>query len=463
MALSVDKFKFGNESIADMYFGMLSVKQLYFGNVLIWEKGGTVRTLVYSTDAWDGYVYSYFTPTSDLDIKAIEAFTDIGNGSYTKEAWILDAETSMTIGYGTAESTSQIAETRYEQNGYSRIITFNNTVHLKANKKYIILFKRNSNESTAFKLSYFDGEQRSEVITNTTDASLPSTNVVDLTNETYGGVIDSSKTEPADVLDSFMGSSGLYRYDSSTSIITNQSVNLEQYHYYKSNYSNVWKGRVETDGTWYNNWASPSLDALKSLSANDVACTEKHDIEQNYGAFVFKRTDVKIPDFNKSVTIGGSYDISNLRNALLNDLSISTNGSGQNFLNTTDWTSWQSGIGKLNANTVYSATSADYITDDLSTSYSNPPANPQEKYLYWYQDNGNWSIYQCVNGALTPISLNTIFHTVQEIDKSTLITQITDALTNVGIANTVVLNGSPTTGKNYYYNLIKTDDTRVEV
>lgn len=459
MALSVDKFKFGNKSIADAYFGALSVKQIYFGNVLIWEKGGSPgRTLVYSNDAWDGYVYSYFTPTSDLDIKAVEAFTDIGGVSYTKEAWILDAETTMTIGYGSAESVSQIAETRYEQDGYSRIITFNNTANLKANKKYIILFKRNSNDSTVFKLSYFDGERRSEVITDTNVASLPSTTVVNLTNETYGGVIDSSKTEPADVLDSFMGSSGLYRYDSSTSIITNQSVNLDQYHYYKSKYSDDWKGRVETDG-WYNNWASPSLVALKSLNNNDIACTEKHDIDANYGAFVFKRTDVKIPDFDKSVTIGESWNISNLRNALLNDLAISANGPEQLFLNTTDWTSWQTGLGSLTANTVYSATSADYITDDLSTTYTNPPANPKEKYLYWYQD----TVQQCVNGTLTQVSLNTIFHNVQTIDKSTLFTPVSDAITNIGTANTVVLNGSPTTGKNYYYNLIKTDDTRVEV
>lgn len=459
MALSVDKFKFGNESIADMYFGTLSVKQIYFGNVLIWEKGGSPgRTLVYSNDAWDGYVYSYFTPTSNLDIKAVEAFTNIGGVSYTKEAWILDAETTMTIGYGSAESVSQIAETRYEQDGYSRIITFNNTANLKANKKYIILFKRNSNDSTAFKLSYFDDEQRSEVITDTNAASLPSTTVVDLTNETYGGVIDSSKTAPADVIDSFMGSSGLYRYDSSTSIITNQSVNLEQYHFYKSNYSNVWKGRVETEGWYMYTWASPSLEALKTLSANDVACTEKHDIDANYGAFVFKRTDVKIPDYDKSVTIGENYNISNLRNALLNDLAISENGEGVDFLNTTDWTTWQ-GIGSLTANTVYSATSADYITDDLSATYSNPPVNPKEKYLYW---NGN-TIQQCINGTLTQVSLDNIFHTVQTIDKSTLFTPITDALTNVGAATPVVLTGSPTTGKNYYYNLIKTDDTRVEV
>lgn len=460
MALSVDKFKFGNESITDMYFGTLSVKQIYFGNVLIWEKGGSPgRTLVYSNDAWDGYVYSYFTPTSNLDIKAVEAFTNIGGVSYTKEAWILDAETTMTIGYGSAESVSQIAETRYEQDGYSRIITFNNTANLKANKKYIILFKRNSNNSTAFKLSYFDGEQRSEVITDTNAASLPSTTVVDLTNETYGGIIDSSKTEPADVLDSFMGSSDLYRYDSSTLIITNQSINLEQYHYYKSNYSDVWKGCVETDGTWYGSWASPSLNALKTLSANDVACTEKHDIDANYGAFVFKKTDVEIPDFDKSVTIGASWNISNLRNALLNDLAISENGEGVDFLNTTDWTSWETGLGSLTANTIYSATSADYITDELSATYSNPPANPKEKYLYW---NGA-TVQQCVNGELTQVSLNTIFHTVQTIDKSTLFTPVTDAYTNVGIANTVVLTGSPATGKNYYYNLIKTDDTRIEV
>ena len=119
MALSVDKFKFGNKSIADAYFGALSVKQIYFGNVLIWEKGGTVRTLLAGTQ----FVSFEFIPTEDITLDHIGIFT---SDAYTGTTinFAIYHESGLVVAKTNAD-TAQNTEEKYGLTGQRRIVAVN--------------------------------------------------------------------------------------------------------------------------------------------------------------------------------------------------------------------------------------------------------------------------------------------------------------------------------------------------
>lgn len=132
MALSVDKFKFGNKSIADVYFGALSVKQIYFGNVLIWEKGVTVRTLLAGTQ----FVSFEFIPTEDITLDHIGVFT---SDAYTGTTinFAIYHESGLVVAKTNAD-TAQNTEEKYGLTGQRRIVAVNGV--LKRGLKYYIQY-----------------------------------------------------------------------------------------------------------------------------------------------------------------------------------------------------------------------------------------------------------------------------------------------------------------------------------
>lgn len=147
MALSVDKFKFGSKSIADMYFGTTAVKQLYFGTTLIWEKGTTEKILVTGTQD----VAIEYVPSVDMTVSTVTIFTDEENVQAVcyfriiEESGIVVAETNT--------STVQTDVTIYELTGEKRTATID-PVTLYAGKKYYIYFCEQG-YSDSFKPAYF--------------------------------------------------------------------------------------------------------------------------------------------------------------------------------------------------------------------------------------------------------------------------------------------------------------------
>lgn len=127
--------------------------------------------------------------------------------------------------------------------------------------------------------------------------------------------------------------------------------------------------------------------------------------------------------------------------------------------------------GEMKANTMWKTNNTKYNASLLGVdTYVNaPPDNPQEGYLYWKA--GNWGgvpkwdqdcIVQYKNGSWN----NNITAWFEEQDNSgydDTHTLINDAYTDLGESNENVLTASESTGKKYYFELVKTDNTIIEV
>lgn len=153
MALTVDKFKFGNKSIADMYFGTVPVKEIYFGNTLIWQKGNA-KVLV----AGDKLVAIEYVPTTDTTVNSIEIYTTSNQGDNNNARVKILHESGLYIAAFNSDNGPDAAEI-YHLSGYKRYVN-NQSVALKAGKKYYIVYQHddaNPGENT-FWPAYFQNE-----------------------------------------------------------------------------------------------------------------------------------------------------------------------------------------------------------------------------------------------------------------------------------------------------------------
>ena len=150
MALSVDKFKFGNESIADAYFGTHSVKQIYFGNVLIWEKGSKVL-LAQNDDVAIEYV-----PSTNEEIEHISCFFNPTNDNAEIRFKIFH-ESGLIVAQVTVDSVDSQVTELYGLQGQKRTVTLNPKLTLRAGEKYYIQYTC-SNTGTRIKPAYFQNK-----------------------------------------------------------------------------------------------------------------------------------------------------------------------------------------------------------------------------------------------------------------------------------------------------------------
>lgn len=150
MALTVDKFKFGNKSITDMYFGTAPVKEIYFGNILVWQKG-SAKVLV----AGDKNVaIEYIVGVNDITVNSISIFTTSSPSGTTALLKIIH-ESGLYIGYASGQDVGT-ADTKYGLNGWLITLQLNNQVTLYAGHKYYFVVQGTTNE--AFKPAYFQGD-----------------------------------------------------------------------------------------------------------------------------------------------------------------------------------------------------------------------------------------------------------------------------------------------------------------
>lgn len=150
MALTVDKFKFGNKSITDMYFGTAPVKEIYFGNTLVWQKGST-KVLV----AGDKNIaIEYIVGANDITVNSISIFTTSSPSGTTALLKIIH-ESGLYIGYASGQDVGT-ADTKYGLNGWLITLQLNNQVTLYAGHKYYFVVQGTTNE--AFKPAYFQGD-----------------------------------------------------------------------------------------------------------------------------------------------------------------------------------------------------------------------------------------------------------------------------------------------------------------
>ena len=147
MALSVDKFRFGTHSIADMYFGTTSVRQLYFGTALIWEKGASDKTLLAGTQD----VAIEYVPAADIIVNTVTIFTDETN--LQTSCYFRIIEESGVVVSETNTSTIEPNLTLYGLSGEKRTVTVD-PVTLYHGRKYYIYFCEQG-YSDAFKPAYF--------------------------------------------------------------------------------------------------------------------------------------------------------------------------------------------------------------------------------------------------------------------------------------------------------------------
>lgn len=162
MALTVDKFKFGNNSISDMYFGTVPVKEIYFGNMLVWQKGNA-KVLV----AGNKNVAIEYVPTEDITVNSIEIFTSQTTSATSGRIKILH-ENGLYVGAIDGNGEDATTE-RYNLTGRPRTVS-NVGVTLYAGKKYYIVFQ-DVLDATYYP-TYFQNETGNyKVYANTTGAS----------------------------------------------------------------------------------------------------------------------------------------------------------------------------------------------------------------------------------------------------------------------------------------------------
>lgn len=149
MALTVDKIKFGNKSIADAYFGDTPVKEIYFGKTLIWQKSAISRELV----AGNQNIAIAFTPESDTVVNTMSVFTT-QSGTGTGLAKIIH-EGGFLVGYSNGNDQKQAIE-KYGLQGWLWTTTFSTPVALYAKNTYYIVYQGTTNE--LFYPAYFKNQ-----------------------------------------------------------------------------------------------------------------------------------------------------------------------------------------------------------------------------------------------------------------------------------------------------------------
>lgn len=172
MALTVDKFKFGNKSITDMYFGTAPVKEIYFGNILVWQKGSTKVLVAGNQNV--AIEYDMADATSDLVLTSIEIFTDSDSTSEAKIKII--HESGLFIAAIDGDTRGSSTE-KYSLPGRTRSVD-NLNITLYKGHKYYFVYQGNTN--AAFYPAYFQGDTDGnyKIYANTTGAS--QINVCDL-------------------------------------------------------------------------------------------------------------------------------------------------------------------------------------------------------------------------------------------------------------------------------------------
>lgn len=165
MALTVDKFKFGNKSITDMYFGTAPVKEIYFGNILVWQKG-SAKVLVAGNQNV-AIEYDMTDATSDLVLTSIEIFTDSDSTSEAKIKII--HESGLFIAAIDGDTRGSSTE-KYSLPGRTRSVD-NLNITLYKGHKYYFVYQGSTN--AAFYPAYFQGDTDGnyKIYANTTGAS----------------------------------------------------------------------------------------------------------------------------------------------------------------------------------------------------------------------------------------------------------------------------------------------------
>ena len=246
MALSVDKFKFGSKSIADMYFGTTAVKQLYFGTTLIWEKGGSTEKILV---AGSQDVAIEYVPTSDITVTTVSIFTD--EISAQTACYFRIIEESGIVVAETNTSTVTTDVTLYELAGEKRTATID-PVTLYAGKKYYIYFCEQG-YSDAFKPAYFQSTEGN--YKSFTEWSLIN-NTIDMTD--FGDYIGVCSGDQG-IIDFFNSNENDYMYwrtgtGSDYSIFTNQRVFVRSSTACDCDFAGV-----------YSEYAATTLDSIMQL------------------------------------------------------------------------------------------------------------------------------------------------------------------------------------------------------
>ena len=147
MALTVDKFKFGNKSIADMYFGTVPVKEIYFGNTLVWQKG-SAKVLV----AGNQYVAIEYIPSQDISVIDIGIFTNENSTGRSPRIKIFhDCGLCVAFANGDIQTTNQEV---YNLSGSNHDAVIQATT-LKAGQKYYIVYSPGYGSGNTFYPAYF--------------------------------------------------------------------------------------------------------------------------------------------------------------------------------------------------------------------------------------------------------------------------------------------------------------------
>lgn len=310
MALSVDKFKFGNESIADAYFGTHSVKQIYFGNVLIWEKGGTARTLV----AGDKLVAIQYKPTSDIYVQTIEIFTTSNQGNNDKARVKILHESGLYIAAFNADNGPDSA-TEYQLAGYKRYVN-NQNVLLKGGKTYYIIYQHGED---TFWLAYFDGENGVYKEYNNDRDTVTTTDITTL--GTYGGeASDLSTVVPLSENDFFVWEGSNTIFEQHACFVRSDASNGKPY-----------KGELGVDTS---NIRAEDIIAFCAMSVDDSFRFMPQNGPIFSGRFAYKSSNTP-----SNVTDYGSKNTAALRLAnLLKDIKSYTSA-----LCTTGPSSWEYG------------------------------------------------------------------------------------------------------------------------
>ena len=444
-------------------------------NCLVWQRwyGEEPTEKALTIDqSWSENKTRLFTCPANADINSIRTITLTGaTQAYgTKYVAIIDAETGLTVGYSTSETVDQSTVEKYGITGKYVIWTFNSTVHLEQGKQYYICDYVGSTDGGKKPLAYYDGETTT---VKDVPASLVNTTQADLRNTTFGGTLTGTSAVSQYINIIMAGASdNLYLYTgNSKGNITNTSA-INSNHVYRKNstYSgHTWSGVVPADQS-KESGLGPTLGALAVMTSGDMAVTDKTSWDPNDdGGNTFMRTDAEVV-----VADAGTLTITTatIRSIIMNDLAFTQAATSHVFINAQYFNAYGNKYtGEMNANTMWKTDNTKYNASLLGVdTYINaPPDNPQDGYLYWKAGRWggipNWEsdcIAQYKNGSWNN-NITAWFEEQYAGSYDGTHTLINDAYTDLGVSNQNVLTATESTGKKYYFELVKTDNTIIEV
>ena len=163
-----------------------------------------------------------------------------------------------------------------------------------------------------------------------------------------------------------------------------------------------------------------------------------------------------------------TFNNDTIRNNIMNNLAFTQAESSHVFINAVTFTDWAY-TGTLTQNKMYKTDASLYNASLLGVDYATIPENPQEGYLYWKSTEWNgvptWAanrVVQYKNGAWNS-NITAWFEEQDDSGYADTHSLTPDAYSDVGISNIDVLTASESTGKKYYFELVKTDNTIIEV